>query len=250
MRVTPLRVAGCSVFGAAVSSEETFMARQYCSRTFAGSVSSSLSGSRSGSRPRSRLVAAAAVVLALAYPLCAMPRRARPAQSPEQSNEPPGPIWEYKEKVPLSIGEVRRGGTCVTFEPFLSAGDFFEGLQRLDLPSGPMYRKNSAPVTHFPTYLTIEMHVNIHECDSNLYTSASSPDFVAGMRFRAQWKRNLEMRPADFTIEKVPLNLNEDDNRLLYVLRIKNDDVPLTDHLIISVLTDRGKLLSRMSARL
>lgn len=256
MRLRVTRVAkvgacgGCGVSGGAVSSEETFMARQYCSRTFAAFVSSSLSGSRSGSRPRSRLVAAAAVVFVLAYPLCAATRRVRTTRAGRQSNEPPGPIWEYKEKVPLSIGEVRRGDTCVTFEPFLSAGDFFEGLQRLDLPSGPMYRKNSAQVTHFPTYLTIEMHVNIHECDSNLYTSARSPEFVAGMKFRAQWKRNLDMRPADFTIEKVPLNLGEDDNRLLYVLRIKNNDVPLTDHLIISVLSDHGKLLSRMSARL
>jgi hypothetical protein len=70
------------------------------------------------------------------------------------------------------------------------------------------------------------------------------------MKIRAQWKRNLDMRPADFTIEKVPLNLEEGDNRLLFVLRIKNQDVPLTDHLIVSVTTDHGKLLSRMSARL
>jgi hypothetical protein len=176
------------------------------------------------------------------------PLRAAMAQS--QANEPLGSVWEYKGKVPLSVGEVRRGDTCVTFEPFLSAGDFFEGLQRLDLPAGPMYRKNSELVTRFPTYLMIELFVNIHQCDSNLYTSAPSPEFVAGMKFRAQWKRNLDMRPADVTIEKVPLNVGEDDNRLMFVLRIKNEDVPLTDHLIISVLSDQGKLLSRMSARL
>jgi hypothetical protein len=58
------------------------------------------------------------------------------------------------------------------------------------------------------------------------------------------------MRPADFTIDRVPLNLEEGDNRLLFVLRIKNQDVPLTDHLIVSVTTGQGKLLSRMSARL
>jgi hypothetical protein len=206
-----------------------------------GPVFSSIARSSSGSRARSRLIAALAVVFAV---LC--PWRTTRAQA----NEPPGPIWEYKEKVPLSIGEVRRGEICVTFEPYLSADDFFEGLQRLDLPSGPVYRKNASPVTHFPTYLTIEMYVNVHECDTNLYTPAASPDFVASMKIRAQWKRNLDMRPADFTIERVPLNLEEGDNRLLFVLRIKNQDVPLTDHLIVSVTTDHGKLLSRMSARL
>jgi hypothetical protein len=197
-------------------------------------------------RPR----VAAAVLLACAVPACVGADGDRGHFVAPQSNEPAGPIWEYKEQVHLSIGEVRRGDTCVTFEPILQAGDFFEGLQRLDLPSGPMYRKNSSQVTTFPTFLQIDVHVNIHECDSNLYTSAPSPDFVAGMKFRAQWKRDLDMRPANFTIESVPLNLEEGDNRLLYVLRIKDQNVPLTDHLIISVWTDRGKLLSRMSARL
>ncbi|MGA8037559.1 MAG: hypothetical protein WA823_01055 [Candidatus Acidiferrales bacterium] len=197
-------------------------------------------------RPSSRspLRAAYAVLFALLIPCSAG------AGATQRSNEPAGPIWEYKEQVPLSIGEVRRGETCVTFEPFMQAGDFFDGLQRLDLPSGPMFRKNSTQVTTYPTYVTVDMHVNIHECDSNLYTAASSPDFVAGMKFRAQWKREMDMRPADFTVEKVPLNLEEGDNRLLFVLRIKNQNVPLTDHLIISVWTDHGKLLSRMSARL
>jgi hypothetical protein len=201
-----------------------------------------LFSSRSSSLSRLRAASAAlfAVLIAVGSALAGA----------HQSNESPGRVSVYKEQVPLTIGEVRRGDTCVTFEPFMQAGDFFEGLQRLDLPSGPTFRKNSSQVTSYPTYVTIDMHVNIHECDSNLYTSASSPDFVAGMKFRAQWKRNLDMRPADFTVEKVPLNLEEGDNRLLFVLRLKNQNVPLTDHLIISVWTDHGKLLSRMSARL
>jgi hypothetical protein len=169
---------------------------------------------------------------------------------PPQSNEPDGPIWQYKEKVPLSVGEVRRGDVCVTFAPEMSAGDFFDGLQRLDLPSGPMYRKAKQPVTQFPTYVEVEVRVDIHQCDADLYTSAKAPDFVSKIKFRLQWKRDLEMRPADFTIEQIPLNLDEGDDRMLFVMRIKNQNVPLTDHLILSVWNDQGKLLSRMSARL
>jgi hypothetical protein len=205
-------------------------------------MTSLLCSSRSASP--SRLCAAAVLVFALLVPVCAG------ADGAYQSNEGPAPLWEYKEQVPLSVGEVRRGDTCVTFEPLMQSGDFFEGLQRLDLPSGPMFRKNRTQVTTFPTFLQVDMHVNIHECDSNLYTSAASPDFVAKMKFRAQWKRDLDMRAADFTVERVPLNLEEGDNRMLFVLRLKNQNVPLTDHLIISVWTDHGKLLSRMSARL
>jgi hypothetical protein len=169
---------------------------------------------------------------------------------PPQSNEPDGPIWQYKEKVPLSVGEVRRGDTCVTFAPEMSAADFFEGLQRLDLPSGPVYRKLNQTVTFFPTYIEVLIYVNIHQCDTDLYTSAKAPDFVSKIKFRLQWKRDLDMRPADFTIEQVPLNLDEGDDRMLFVMRIKDQNVPLSDHLILSVWNEQGKLLSRMSARL
>ena len=150
----------------------------------------------------------------------------------------------------MSVGEVRRGDTCVTFAPEMSAGDFFDGLQRLDLPSGPMYRKFKQPVTYFPTYFEVEIYVNIHQCDADLYTSAKAPDFVSKIKFHLQWKRNLDMRPADFTIEQVPLNLDDGDDRLLFLMRIKDDNVPLSDHLILSVWNEQGKLLSRMSARL
>jgi hypothetical protein len=169
---------------------------------------------------------------------------------PPQSDEPDGPIWQYKEKVPLSVGEVRRGDTCVTFSPEMSAGDFFEGLQRLDLPSGSMYRKSKQPVTQFPTYIEVLVYVDSHQCDADLYTSAKAPDFLSKIKFRLQWKRELDMRPADFTLEQVPLNLDEGDYRLLFIMRIKDENVPLTDHLILSVWNEQGKLLSRMSARL
>lgn len=173
------------------------------------------------------------------------------AQDLSRSDDPGGRISQYTESVKLSTGEVRRGDICVTFEPRMESGTFFDGLERIDLDSGIQFRKNSASVFNFPSYLKIDIRVSVHVCDSNIYTPAHSPDFMKGMKFRAQWKRNLDLRPvANITLENVPLNLEEGDNRLLFVLRIRDEDVPLTDHLIISVLTAQGKLLSRMSARL
>jgi hypothetical protein len=59
------------------------------------------------------------------------------------------------------------------------------------------------------------------------------------------------LRPvANVLIENKPVSMQEGDNRLLFVIKIRDHDVPLTDHLIISVIGSDGKLLSRMSARL
>jgi cell envelope opacity-associated protein A len=66
-----------------------------------------------------------------------------------------------------------------------------------------------------------------------------------------QWKRGLYLRPvASLTIERKPLRLEEGDNQLLYVIKVRDHNIPLTDHLILSVVSANGKILSRMSARL
>jgi hypothetical protein len=53
-----------------------------------------------------------------------------------------------------------------------------------------------------------------------------------------------------FAVQRVAITSEEGDSRLLFLLKIHDRDVPLTDHLIISVISPQGKLLSRMSGRL
>lgn len=167
-----------------------------------------------------------------------------PAQEPAQT-------VEYKEVVPLSSGQVRDQDVCVNFSPVMAAGDFFDGLQRHETPSGDEFHKNSRLVTNFPEQLTVQLQLSISVCDADIYTPAPAPSFVSGIRFRAQWKRGLAMRPVtELRVQRVAITSEEGDSRLLFLLKIRDQNVPLTDHLIISVISPQGKLLSRMSGRL
>lgn len=160
-------------------------------------------------------------------------------------------IMEYKEVVPLSSGQVRDGNVCVNFGPVMTSADFFDGLQRRETPSGDEFRKNSQVVKNFPEQITVQVQTSISVCDADIYTPAPAPGFVGGIRFKAQWKRALTMRPvAQLTVQRVAIPSEEGDNRLLFLLKIRDNGVPLTDHLIISVISPQGKLLSRMSGRL
>jgi hypothetical protein len=166
------------------------------------------------------------------------------AQSPAQN-------LEYKEVVPLSSGQVRDHDVCVNFSPVMTAGDFFDGLQRHETPSGDEFRKNSRLVTNFPEQLTVQLQLSISVCDADIYTPAPAPSFVNGIRFKAQWKRGLAMRlVTELRVQRVAITSEEGDSRLLFLLKIRDQNVPLTDHLIISVISPQGKLLSRMSGRL
>lgn len=169
-------------------------------------------------------------------------------QSPEGNA---GKIHEYKDDVTLSTGQIRRGDVCVNFLPVLQSGTFFDGLERIDSSQGSEFRKNSRVVTNFPDFMTVEMNVRIEDCDTDVYTPAPTPAFVKGIHFRVQWKRGLAMRPvAAVSIEQKPVLTDNGDNRMLFLMYIHDRDVPLTDHLIISVIGPDGKLMSRMSARL
>jgi hypothetical protein len=160
-------------------------------------------------------------------------------------------MHEYKDDVSLSNGQIRAGDVCVNFIPVMQSLGFFNGLERIDTSQGSEFRRNSQPVDFFPDYLTIEITIRIEVCDSNMYTPAQTPDAIKGMQFRVQWKRGLYLRPvASLTIERKPLRLEEGDNQMLYVIKVRDHNVPLTDHLILSVISANGKIMSRMSARL
>jgi len=160
-------------------------------------------------------------------------------------------IVEYKEVVPMSSGEIREGNVCVHMGPAMSAGEFFDGLQRYETAGGDVFRKDSQVVQTFPDAITIQVQVGISVCNADIYTPAPAPPFVDGMQFKVQWKRGLAMRPvAQLRVQRIPFLAEEGDNRMLFVLKIRDKGVPLTDHLIISVISQQGKLLSRMAGRL
>jgi len=163
----------------------------------------------------------------------------------------PPPIVEYKEVVPITSGQIRDGKTCINFNPVMTAGDFFDGLQRRETMSGDEFLKNSQMVRTFPDQITVQIQTSITVCDADIYTAAAVPSFFNGLRFKAQWKRGLAMRAvSQVTVQRVMFASEDGNNRLMFLLKIRDHDVPLTDHLIISVMSPQGKLLSRMSGKL
>jgi hypothetical protein len=166
-------------------------------------------------------------------------------------DQTPQKIVEHGERVAMSTGQIRKGEICADFYPDLESDEFFNGLQRIDGDRTSEFRKSSRTVTTYPAHLTIQIDVRISVCDANIYTPAIAPDFLKTLHFKVQWKRELYLRPvASYAVESVPLNLSEDDGRRLLVVQIRdNNNIPLTDHLVLTILSPEGKILSRMVAR-
>ncbi len=170
---------------------------------------------------------------------------------PYAFGQAPSPIVEYKEVVPITSGQIRDGKTCINFNPVMTAGDFFDGLQRHETASGDEFLKSSQVVRTFPDQITVQVQTSITVCDADIYTAAPVPSFFNGLQFKVQWKRGLAMRTvSQVTVQRVMFASEDGNNRLMFLLKIRDHDVPLTDHLIISVISPQGKLLSRMSGKL
>jgi hypothetical protein len=175
-----------------------------------------------------------------------------PLSASHAQDETTGKIVEYNERVAMSTGEVRKGDICADFYPDLESDEFFKGLQRIDADHTPEFRRYSQPVTMYPSRLMIQIDVRISVCDANIYTPAPVPEFLKTLHFKVQWKRQLYLRPvAGYSVANVPLNLDDDEGRRLLVIQIRDaNNIPLTDHLILTILSPEGKILSRMAARL
>ena len=89
----------------------------------------------------------------------------------------PPPIVEYKEVIPITSGQIRDGKVCINFNPVMTAGDFFDGLQRHETASGDEFRKNSQVVKNFPDQITVQVQTAINVCDADIYTAAPVPIF-------------------------------------------------------------------------
>jgi hypothetical protein len=183
------------------------------------------------------------VCLATSFPYA--PLRAQDASTPK--------TIEYKDRVPMTVGEIRSGEVCATFFPELESDEFFSGLQRTETDNYRYYRKFDRAVAFYPSHLTIQIDVRILVCDADVYTPAPTPEFMKSLHYKLQWKHDLYLRPVpNYVIESVPLNLPEGgENRRLLVVQIRDaGTIPLTDHLILTILSPQGKILTRMAARI
>ncbi|HEY0703179.1 MAG TPA: hypothetical protein VGD60_10460 [Candidatus Acidoferrales bacterium] len=165
----------------------------------------------------------------------------------------PPKIIEFKERVPMTTGEIRKGDVCASFFPELESDEFFNGLQRVESDTFRAYRKFDRPVFTYPSHLTIQIDVRILLCDADVYTPAPTPDFMKTLHYKLQWKHDLYLRPVlNYLVQSVPLNLPEGgENRRLLVVQIRDaGSIPITDHLILTILSPEGKILTRMAAKI
>jgi hypothetical protein len=165
------------------------------------------------------------------------------------------PRTRYRRVVPLGFGLVKFEDTCISFHASMSADDFFDGLERTETPRGPQFRKNSRILSNFPDDTSVEIWAYVERCSRQELRDlvpASATEFMRSLRFEAKWKRGVEFRSVEkLSIETSPPSWNETGvSPWIFTLMMASKNVPLSDSLVVAVISEDGKKVASFSARL
>jgi len=138
--------------------------------------------------------------------------------------------------------------------------EFFKGLRSVDSPQGTTFLNDSGEVRFFPDRMTITLRIigPVTANGRSMTGKKLNYDQMRGLRFKVQWKRGLKLRPVrEFRLhtpsESSFMDLENSGLPIggwTYEMVLEDSQVPITDHLVLSILSPENKLIARMSAYL
>jgi hypothetical protein len=154
----------------------------------------------------------------------------------------------YSGTMPLRSSTVAYKNMCVTFDGYVKAGKFFDGLVSEEVNGKVRFRKGSEEPTVFPEEMEIDIDVRGAQCTAAAYDvpTATAP-FLDLVSFEAHWTDAIGNPSAALTLlsnEQRPWN--ELTPSRAFRLRLISKNVPLTGQLTVLVRYD-NKTIANLS---
>jgi hypothetical protein len=174
---------------------------------------------------------------------------------------------EYEFGVTFVTDGAIPGGPCLRIIGHVTSPDFFVGLKRVSVANGFEFRRGKQIVIEFPEQMALQFQIRDIPCpdpalgDKRKYLT---PELMSPLTLSLYWKRGFALRkvekatPVNATVQKIEVptwlpheNPNVPEKYIWsYHLSVRTAGVPLTDHLILMVHTQEGKIVARVSARM
>jgi len=164
-----------------------------------------------------------------------------------------GKRTRYRKEIPLVVQPVRFAGGCHLFYATVSAGNFFDGLERLDTRRGTEYRKGQVQVTEFPEQIVVLIRDTVIDCSSptmprNYSTTAL---LVESLSVKGDWQFGTKSQPLEEpTLHRVNRPLQELHNILEYEVVVQCKNIPLAAQLTLDLVTESGERVVRIIGKL
>jgi hypothetical protein len=150
---------------------------------------------------------------------------------------------------------------CLMLGARAVAGDFFKDLRARDTQGKRTFQKHAKAVQSFPERLTVKIDAAFDSCAGKTVLEGDrchlrlSDEFMSSLQFEAYWKHGFEMQKAE--VEVLSAEQSSDLASIApgaklwkYELSVKSGNIPLTESLIVVILTPNGRIVSRLSGEL
>jgi hypothetical protein len=156
----------------------------------------------------------------------------------------------YSTTIPMSSDAAEINGLCISFTASMTS-DWFNGLERVETSSEVKFRRRKNTVTNFPDVVDIQVWARPYECKSVPWKpqpKGLGAETLDSLSFELFWKHNLELRAASlvFSVKKAYPSAR----MWFFLIEARSADIPLNDHLVLSILTQDGTKIARLSCRL
>jgi hypothetical protein len=203
---------------------------------------------------RTVLLALAVLLLPALASLCAQP------PNHEKST------WNFDGGLPITTDGSIPSGPCFHLSGRATAPDFFDNLKREDSNSGSFLHRGSDIVTEYPANLHLNFLMYDEPCQFGLTPLGTrvylTRAIVSNLRLSFFWKHGLKMRPAEgiqpghYETRRVLPYASELADQLpekfewRFEFDVPSQGVPVTDSLVVIMLTADGHIAARAAARM
>ncbi len=154
----------------------------------------------------------------------------------------------YDNSVVLPAHHFKTDGICGDLAGTASAGNFFEGLQRIETDQGVEFRRKSKVVREFPDEIQFWLEGAIGGCPSSLSNTATSTalvDFVKGVTVTADWVDGDSGKTvSNLSVTKFPpiatWFMESEQPRWGLSIKVPSNGVSISTALDVSVLSESG----------
>jgi hypothetical protein len=141
--------------------------------------------------------------------------------------------------------------TGIFFNAGMTAGDFFDRLERRDTSQGERFFIDSGPGSDYPDSVRVNLFANVRTSNKIPFDkrcSGKAEAVMDSLKIKAEWKTGLNTRPVSkMTVRHLSRNEMAPTALWGYELAISSEGVPLTDHLVVSVYGPDSSLIARFS---
>ena len=194
--------------------------------------------------------------------------KAEAKEKPPKTKAAKRTVWNLDGGVFFATDGHLPNGSCFRLSGQMTASDFFDGLRRVDSEEGTYYYLRNQLVTEYPDEVQIVIHLLDFPCTLDLKDSAVRPpitrEVMAKLRLNFFWKQGVHMRPVEESkrtaadikrIGTFAAGPAADDElapryEWSYAFTVNSENTPLTDDLVLVILSGENKIAARVAARL